>query len=323
MRFDPQTQRRVQDEAIGWVIRLRDAGEQDWEAFTAWLEADPAHAVAYDEAALTDVEAEHLPPSPEAKPLRPTSRNEFEAQPSRRGLRRGFVGWAAAASIVLSAGYLALGTGDSAYLIETAAGERRIVALEDGSRIELNGNSRVELDSERPRYAKLEQGEALFEVVHDAARPFEVEAGGTLLRDMGTVFNVVAEKQRLEVAVSEGAVLYDPAGEAEKLTPGMVLRKEGAAPVSVGPVSTDAVGGWREGRLIYSAAPVSAVAADLSRNLGLRVAAEEAVASRPFSGVILLAGQPREVLERSAALLGLELQRSGETWLLTRTGAPR
>ena len=34
---------------------LRDASPQDWETFTAWLEADPAHAAAYDIVALADV----------------------------------------------------------------------------------------------------------------------------------------------------------------------------------------------------------------------------------------------------------------------------
>ena len=34
---------RIDAEAIGWVIRLRDGSAADWEAFTVWLEADSAH----------------------------------------------------------------------------------------------------------------------------------------------------------------------------------------------------------------------------------------------------------------------------------------
>jgi transmembrane sensor len=318
-----KTTRQIEEEAIGWVIRLRDAGDDDWEAFTAWLESDPAHVAAYEEAALADAEAEALPPRREARPLATAAGDAIPPLPGSRAPRRTFLGWAAAASIVLTGGYVALGLGDSAYTIETGAGERRVIALKDGSRIELNGGSRISLDPERTRFARLEKGEALFEVVHDDRRPFEVEAGGATLRDMGTVFNVVAEQDRLEVAVSEGAVLYNPAREAKTLTPGMALRKRGDAAAAVGPVQPEAVGGWRENRLVYSAAPLFAVAADLSRNLGIRITAEETIASRPFSGVILLSGERREVLERSAALLGLGLRRSGEGWLLTGTSAPR
>jgi transmembrane sensor len=320
MPADLRTQRRIQDEAIGWLIRLRDADEQGWQAFTSWLEADPAHAAAYDVAALADAEADLV------RPRRPTLRDpqlEQAEEPSepKRVSRRGMMGWAAAATILLSGSYLALSGPDSTYSVETRAGERQVVALGDGSRIELNGSSRVQLDRERPRYARLSRGEALFDVVHDARRPFEVEAGGTLLRDMGTVFNVVAEKNRLEVAVSEGVVLYDPAGAAERLTPGLSLRKHGEMPAEVARVPAESVGGWRQGRLIYTAAPVAQVAADLSRNLGVPVAAESSIEAQPFSGVILLNGERREVLDRSATILGLSLQRSGETWLLTRAGA--
>lgn len=315
--------RQIEEEAIGWVIRLRDADADGWEAFTAWLEADPVHLVAYEEAALADAEADALPPLP--KPAAPAPSPIEFASPHRtaRAPRRTFLGWAAAASIMLTGGYVALGLGGSGYSVETGAGERRMIALEDGSRIELNGGSKISLNRERPRFAKLEQGEALFHVVHDDRRPFEVEAGNALLRDMGTVFNVVADNGKLEVAVSEGAVLYDPAGDATTLTPGMALRKEGAAPAAVQAIESHAIGSWREGRLVYSAAPISRIAADLSRNLGTTIVADQGVSSRPFSGVILVGGTQREVLERSAALLGLGLQRSGEGWRLTRTSAPR
>src|SRR5690349_12950149 len=51
----------IEEQAIAWVIRLRSADAEDWEAFTLWLEADPARAAAYEEAALADAEIEALP----------------------------------------------------------------------------------------------------------------------------------------------------------------------------------------------------------------------------------------------------------------------
>lgn len=315
-----KNRKEIEAEAVGWVIRLREAGEADWDAFTLWLEADPEHLAAYEEAALVDGEAEGLTPGP--APIPAIEEERVVALPARAP-RRHFLGWAAAASILLTGTYVVLGSGGAPYAVETAAGERRVIALDDGSRIALNGGTRVTLDPDRPRYARLETGEALFEVVHDESRTFEVEAGGALLRDMGTVFNVLAERERLEVAVSEGAILFNPAREAATLTPGMALRRTAGQPARVERVGADAVGGWRQGRLAYSAASVGEVAGDLTRNLGVRVAADRSVASLPFSGVIGLDGSREQVLARSAALLGLSLKRAGDGWLLTRASAPR
>ncbi len=306
--------RQVEDEAIAWVVRLRDAREEDWEAFTAWLEADEAHAAAYDEVALADAEAEQLLPPPREAPA-PARIAPFEPAPSRRHGRRAFLGWGIAASLLLVTAYATTGDSDI-YAIETGAGERRQIALEDGSRIELNGASRIFLDKDRPRFARLERGEALFRVVHDSARPFEVEAGDALLRDMGTVFNVVSDRDTLEVSVSEGAVLYNPSREATNLTPGMGLRRTSGARPWVGKIDPAAVAGWTEGRLVYAGAPISRVAADLSRNTGLKVSAAGSVEDRPFSGIIILGGERREVVSRAASLLGVGVSRKGDGLIL-------
>ena len=313
-----RTRRQVEDEAIGWVIRLRDAGDDEWTAFTAWLEADPAHGAAYEEAALADAEAEALvSPAPPLPAMAPMPANDEPARPGRRA----FFGWAVAASLALVAGFTVFGTGGGKQVIETEAGERREIALEDGSRILLNASTRVVLDEDRPRFARLESGEALFRIVHDETRPFEVEAGDALLRDLGTVFNVVHEPRRLEVAVAEGEVLYNPAREAKHLLPGMALAKMAGEPLRIRKAEAEGVGAWRENRLVYTEAPLSRVAADLSRNLGVKVTVESGVASRPFSGVIMLDGEKGAVLQRASALLGLAARREGDGWILTRAGA--
>lgn len=46
----------MESEEIAWVIRLREADAAGWEAFVAWLEADPAHAAVYDRTAATGAE---------------------------------------------------------------------------------------------------------------------------------------------------------------------------------------------------------------------------------------------------------------------------
>jgi len=307
----------IEEEAIAWVVRLRDAGADDWEAFTAWLEADPAHQAAYDEAAFADLDAEELAPAP--RPVQPAWTPATE--PPRRPNRRRVLGWGGGAMAAAVAGLVAWTTipaGAALYAVETRPGEHRRIDLADGSHIDLNGATRIQLDRNNARFASLEQGEALFTVVHDEARPFEVDAGGARMRDLGTVFNVVAERGAVEVGVSEGRVLFDPAGSAVDLSPGMSLRRAAA---NARPVVTraepDTIGGWRAGRLSYRSATVAQVAGDLSRNLGISVQASPAVAGQSFTGVIMLEQDKAAAVRRAASLLGVSAGRSGEGWLLT------
>jgi transmembrane sensor len=307
----------LEEAAIAWVVRLRDAGAQDWEAFTAWLEADPAHQAAYDEAALADLDAEELAPAP--RPVQPAWTPAVE--PAARPNRRRFLGWGAGAMAAAVAGLIAYSTipaGTDLYAVATRPGEHRRIDLADGSHIDLNGATRIRLDRNNTRFASLEQGEALFTIVHDPDHSFEVEAGGARMRDLGTTFNVVAERGAVEVGVSEGRVLFDPQGAAVNLSPGMSLSRAaaGARPV-VTNVEPDAIGGWRAGRLSYRSATVGQVANDLSRNLGVSVRATPAVARQSFTGVIMLDPDKAAAVRRAASLLGVSAGRAGDGWVLT------
>lgn len=314
----------IEDQAIGWIIRMRDPAFAGWEAFTRWLEEDPVHASVYDEMALADADVpETLPaPPPPAPPVpRPANDEKPVRQRPRWATRRGAIGWAVAASLVAVVGYSSLVPGTAPYAVESIAGERRSVTLADGSRIELNGVSKVMLDRERPRFARLESGEALFTVVHDSARPFTVEAGDATLVDAGTAFDVIRADGVTQVAVSEGVVIYNPKGENVRLVAGKTLRAADAGEqVSVGTIDPGVVAAWRQGRLIYTAAPLSAVAADLARNLGIPVSAAPGVAARPFSGVIRIDGDRESLRGRVGALLGVDVRRAGNGWVLQAGG---
>ena len=305
----------IEEQAIGWLVRTRDPAFAGWEEFTEWLDRTPAHGRMYDQLAAADAELADMLRSP------PAPRHAMPS-PERRGLlhpsRRGFVGWAVAASLVGVIGYSVFLTDASSYPIETAAGVRRTVSLADGSRIDLNGSTRLLLDRENPRLAKLEQGEALFTVVHDASRPFIVEAGDATLMDAGTVFNVVRTEEMLQVAVSEGEVVYNPEAEKVRLRQGRALRSvEGEVQVWVGDAAPQSIGSWRNNELVYGGAPLATVAADLSRNLGVAVSADGSVAARPFSGVIRLDGEPDQIVPQAAALAGAGARRTDRGWILT------
>jgi transmembrane sensor len=86
-------------------------------------------------------------------------------------------------------------------------GQDLTVKLADDTAMYLTIDSavRVRFDAHR-RLIEVDRGQALFEVAHDATRPFEVHAGNTVIEDVGTVFDVSRESQQTVVTVLEGQV---------------------------------------------------------------------------------------------------------------------
>jgi transmembrane sensor len=89
----------------------------------------------------------------------------------------------------------------------TDVGEQRSLALADGSTVELNSRSRIRLRfTPEQRTVELVEGQALFHVAKDAARPFVVDSNGVRVRAVGTQFDVYRRKTATTVTVVEGRV---------------------------------------------------------------------------------------------------------------------
>lgn len=297
-------------QAIDWVIRQRDPAFDEWDAFTIWLEADAGNAASYDHIAMMDDGFDALP--------RPVADNYLQdaVRTTPRINRRAWFGGAIAAALV---GVIGISTfSNDLTRIETRAGEHQSVTLADGSRIEINGASIIELDKDRPRFARLESGEAMFHVIHREGDPFTVDTGSAKLVDMGTAFNVIQRKDALTVAVSEGIVLYNPAQENVRLDAGRALTvKLNGKPV-VSDIDIAGVGGWRSGQLFYSGAALSEVAADLTRTSGLKVTVAPSVASRTFHGALLVGDNKQQAVRDLAALAGIHAEKQADGWVLTQ-----
>jgi len=85
---------------------------------------------------------------------------------------------------------------------------QRQISLEDGSIINLNSETHIEIQNsfnKENRLVKL-TGEAFFNVQKNESLPFEIIANGHQIKVVGTQFNVNTENDKMYVSVQEGIV---------------------------------------------------------------------------------------------------------------------
>lgn len=311
-------------EAVAWHLRLRDGTDGDWDDFILWLEGDPARSAAYDR-----VEASHVAMSGDALTAQAPAPHPVAANdeaPVRIWWRGGWAMGLAAVAAALLVAVLALPLFMSRpdfYEVATGAGQKREIAIADGSSAVLNGNTRLILDRNDPRYAELMSGEATFTVRHEADRPFTVIAGDHRVQDIGTSFNLIRERGTFSVEVIEGAVVYDPGSASVSLSAGQTLLASGGARPVVGRADPGAIAGWRRGQLSYAGASMERVAGDVSRTLGVPVAVDPDLAHQPFTGSIRIQGDSAATVADLASSVGLQARRAGRGWIIEPLHAPR
>lgn len=290
----------IDETAAYWLAHLEGHGTtpDQQRRFERWLNADPRHRRSYDRLNRTwrDIgtlghlaDLAPLGPLPAPAPAAGTDADRagkrwavapaFAAALGARGGRR-YAVLAAAAGVaaLMLVPVLRPQAGES---YETALGQSRTIALTDGSHIALAPGSalRVRMDGAK-REVTLARGEAFFQIAHDADRPFVVRAAGTVIRDVGTSFDVNLTRETVRVAVREGQVDVHRAGFSPRslrggqalqlaLVPGRAPRA--AAVVSMAP---DNPGAWRNGRLMFDDVRLADLAADANRYYpgGIRLA---------------------------------------------------
>lgn len=289
------------ERAARWYARLGapDCSDAERAAFESWLAQDAAHRDAWNTVERAALRADMVAADPALRAMI----DEALERPARAPGRRT---WAAAAALALvfgGAGTYALrhrdNPGEQVALQDyaTRAGETRPVALADGSRVVMDGQSaiRVGLGSAR-RDVELVRGQALFRVARDAQRPFVVSARGYTVTALGTYFDVdLASGDGVDVALVEGKVRVERIGGGESwvLTPGMRLAlHDGRAVVSQD--KAQLATGWAEGALHFDATPLADVVLQMNRHSDHRLVLDPRLSARTFSGVIRIDGADGE-----------------------------
>ena len=310
-----KTQTQIDNEAALWTWRL-DSGEltaAEQGRLQAWLREDARHRRSFEELSRTWSALDRLGRSePGDERVAASRAGRLSRHPFGAGARqwKGYLQAAAAAVLVMGLGAgLWMMRRPGMQVLSTAVGQERRLTLADGSRLTLNTNTQlaVRLTPKR-RDVYLRRGEAHFDVVHDAQRPFFVHAGNAVIRDVGTQFEVrLLSDQDVDVLVDQGRVeVQGPATSASRpLSPG-----GGAAPgasaewvralsagerlviagprLSVLPVSPRQIAdelAWRKGALVFQGEPLSRAIAEVGRYTRARIVlAGPDVASLRISG---------------------------------------
>jgi transmembrane sensor len=318
----------VREEAVEWFVAFceEEIGPRACQEFNDWLRKSPEHVRAYLRIAAFWEDAEDL---------KRLNRHGIEAIVQRAlaetnvvSLGEGYGArvtdgpevdrrshrlpamFAALAATVAGVGLISWLVYSRSPTYSTSVGEQRTLTLRDGSTVELNARSRIVVRySGSERDLDLTEGQALFRVAKDPSRPFLVHSGGTLVRAVGTQFDVYKRHDATVVTVVEGRVAVSeiradtlsappgvsPPSDTSQASADVPLKSQTSHEmpsvlVSAGeqivatdrslptpqPANAAVATAWTQGKLVFDSAPLQEVLEEFNRYLPRPLVIEDA-----------------------------------------------
>jgi len=307
-------QGRAMEEARLWLSALETQDTQLNAQFADWITR--SHCNVREFLFITAVQEEirngewqrHIKPATQTAAarenvisLRPLPTRTLTTAPSVQdtgSFRRKWLALAAGVVVALALGWGATQelTPHKTYL--TAIGQQRAVRLADGSLIQLNTHSRIDVRYNwRTRDIRLVEGEAQFTVARDAMRPFRVAAGSVSVEALGTQFTVQRyATERTRVLVTEGRIMINMDDRDQRakllLAAGQIaeIRRQGSGrALTVHTVSlTESARqlSWLQGRIRFSGQTLAEAASEFNRyNSTQIVITDPAIGNKRISGI--------------------------------------
>lgn len=313
----------IEDIAASWLIRQGDGLTADERAqLDAWLDASPKHRTAFWRLEYSWEQTGRLVALRAPDTLDATIA-EAQAAPSPlapwRPLPRWAIGLAATLALVLLAASVIMWPRPALYATDT--GQRQLVSLKDGSRVELNTATRMRASiSPEDREAWLDRGEAYFEVAHDPSRPFVVHMGDKTVTVLGTRFSVRRDGDEVRVVVAEGRVRLsgaknDLGAKPTILTRGDVALGHGASVLHsrATPQRVEDQLAWRRGLVVFDQITLADAAAEFNRYNQTQIS----ILDPQTAGIRIGGSFEATNVDAFVRLLqnayGLEIKRAGET----------
>jgi len=313
--------RPMRAEAAAWIAKLHGPERSpELEAdFQSWLKAHADHARAFENLteiwdSLGSVEIGGLP--------RLAASDAFVNKPRWPRLAAALV-----ACLVVGVGAAWLLRGET---YSTGIGEQRVVSLEDGSRVSLNSQTRMQVRYRQgERRVRLERGEAFFEVAKIAARPFVVVAGARAVTALGTAFVVRYEPDRFAVTLLEGKITVAPLaaaslegerrGEDSALTPGQRLTLSKNALPKIDTPRVESTTAWRRGEVILDDTSLADAVAEMNRYERMQIVLDDVQLKDFRISGIYKTGDGKGFANAVAVAYGLHLaERDGAIHLTSR-----
>lgn len=208
----------------------------------------------------------------------------------------------------------------------TQVGQRKNVKLTDGSTIHLNTDTKVIIRyDEGARSVELAHGEALFDVVHDRARPFFVTFGDRRVQDLGTQFSVRSTGNHKEVLVVEGRV--DLVRIVRGRASGSVVLNEGDMAVSVGSQTLTSYGdpsairnklAWNQGMIVLDQMSLGDAANEFNRYNRRKLQIDDPAIARMEIGGMFRASNVEAFARLIGDAYGLKIETSDTTIKISR-----
>jgi len=186
--------------------------------------------------------------------------------------------------------------------MSTPKGRMYSLVLPDGSKVWLNAASSIRFPTafiEAERRVEI-TGEAYFEVVHDASKPFHVVANDMDVQDLGTHFdiNAYSDEESLKTTLLEGSVLVTSKGlkRAAVLTPGQQSIVDKNALTVNKNVETDEIIAWKNGQFVFNSTSLEQLMKQISRWYDVDVEYKGQIPQENFTGIVSRSSNLSQVL---------------------------
>lgn len=319
-----ESSQAIEKAAAEWAARasagpLPAAAQEELEA---WLGADSRRLGAYARARAV---IEQVRRAGALGPAILEPDTGIAGTPALHGRRR-FLSWGLSAAAAASAASMAwIAFGDRGLDYATARGEVRLIPLADGSSVTLNTLSRISVlfDSAR-RVVRLLDGEALFNVVYDAARPFVIDAGDAVITALGSQFlvsHLAAEAVKVLVRDGEVSLRHKTLGSTTRLRANSFATLSGDTALHSRPVRPAEVTRaltWREGMLAFEDMPLPQAIAQFARYSDMRIVLDDPALNNETVTGLFSANDPEGFARAVASTFAVRFVKDGSEVHLIR-----
>ena len=204
-------------------------------------------------------------------------------------------------------------------VLETRPGERLLVQLPDGSRVELGGDASAEARfTPAERHFALRRGDAHFDVAHDKSRPFLIQTRRAGVRVVGTRFLISQLRDDTRVDVYDGTVEVRPdRDETSKLLLKRGSRVTIGRDVTLTHFDASDENDWRNGWVDEAQISLGELAELVERRSGERIVVDQGLSQLKISGRFRI-NRPDEIFDKLGRVYGFKNYHKGDAYYLIK-----